>query len=93
MDTDDFRQKRKGCYSKLCASLELFSKASQLGKLSAAQSETFVDHLMQVLTTADNHLQKVALTCLLKCSKKQDFANRTVKLPKYKKLLEGLTDD
>ena len=48
---------------------------------------------MQVLTTADDHLQKVALACLLKCSKKQDFVNRTVKLPKYKKLLEGLTDD
>jgi hypothetical protein len=33
------------------------------------------------------------LTCLLKVSKKQDFLNKTLKLPKYAKLLEGLTDD
>ena len=39
-------------------------------------------------------MQKNALTCLLKCSKKQDsFVNKTVKLPKYAKLLEGLADD
>ena len=36
VDTDDFRQKRKVCYSKLCASLELFSRAGHLGKLSPA---------------------------------------------------------
>ena len=48
---------------------------------------------MEVLTTADNNLQKSALQCLLKASKKKDFANVTIKLPKYAKLLEGLCDD
>ena len=33
------------------------------------------------------------LTCLVKASKRQDFNNPTLKLPKYQKLLEGLTDD
>jgi predicted DNA binding CopG/RHH family protein len=31
--------------------------------------------------------------CLLKVSKKENFNNLTIKLPKYQKLLEGLTDD
>jgi hypothetical protein len=30
---------------------------------------------------------------LLKSSKKQDFDNKTIKLPKYQKLLEGLCDE
>jgi hypothetical protein len=30
---------------------------------------------------------------LLKTSKRQDFDNKTIKLPKYQKLLEGLCDD
>lgn len=48
---------------------------------------------MQNLTTTDDMLQKVTLQCLLKVSKKHDFQNATVKLPKYQKLLEGLCDD
>ena len=46
-----------------------------------------------LLLSAENSLQKNALTCLLRCSKKTDFDNKTVKLPKYAKLLEGLADD
>lgn len=30
---------------------------------------------------------------MIKVSKKHDFANKTLKLPKYIKLLEGLIDD
>lgn len=49
---------------------------------------------MTLLDTADPHLQKNVLTCLIKCSKKTDsFKNKTAKLPKYAKLLEGLADD
>ena len=73
--------------------LELFSKANHLSRLTAKYSEEFVEHLLLLLTTADSNLQKTVLSCLLKCSKKQDFDNKTLKLPKYRKLLEGLTDD
>lgn len=49
---------------------------------------------MTLLMSAESTLQKNVLTCLLKCSKKTDsFKNKTAKLPKYAKLLEGLADD
>ena len=35
----------------------------------------------------------MVLNGLIKVSKKHDFANKTLKLPKYIKLLEGLIDD
>ena len=46
---------------------------------------------MELFLTADDKLQKLVLTGLLKVSKKGE--NKTVKLPKYAKLLEGLLDD
>ena len=49
--------------------------------------------MLDLLNTNDSTLQKNALNCLLKCSKRQNFANKTLKLPKYEKLLFGLTDD
>lgn len=48
---------------------------------------------MSQLQSADDVLQKNILTGLIKVSKKHDFNNQTVKLPKYQKLLEGLCDD
>ena len=49
---------------------------------------------MTLLTSVENSLQKNVLACLLKCSKKTDsFKNKTAKMPKYSKLLEGLADD
>ena len=49
---------------------------------------------MRLLTSQESSLQRNVLTCLLKCSKKTDsFLNRTAKLPKYAKLLDGLADD
>ena len=49
---------------------------------------------MQLLSSQESSLQKNVLSCLLKCSKKSDsFKNKTAKLPKYAKLLEGLADD
>ncbi len=48
---------------------------------------------MDQFQSADDVLQKNILTGLLKVSKKHDFNNKTVKLPKYQKLLEGLCDD
>ena len=51
--------------------------------------------MMALLTSAENSLQKNVLACLLKCSKKtsDSFHNKTAKMPKYAKLLEGLADD
>jgi hypothetical protein len=48
---------------------------------------------MDLLQSADDVLQRNIITGLLKVSKKHDFKNQTVKLPKYQKLLEGLCDD
>jgi len=93
VDSDTFKVHRKTSYSKLCATLELLSKSSALNKLPSDKSEVFIDMLTSLLNTSDTHLQQLVLSCLIKASKKQDFANPTLKLPKYQKLLEGLTDD
>ena len=94
MDSDEFRSQRRTCYSKLCAFFELMSKARSLGQFSPEHSETFIGYLMSLLTTADAHLQKLLLTCILKATKKTlHFNNPTVRLPKYAKLLEALLDD
>ena len=71
----------------------MFSKATSLAKLSAAQSALLIEHLLDNISTSDEQMQKAALACLLKASKKQDFDNKTIKLPKYHKLLDGLCDD
>ena len=93
VESDDFKARRKIAYAKLSAFVELFSKAGQLKKLQEDKSTIFIDHMLDLLNTSDSTLQKNALNCLLKCSKKQNFANKTLKLPKYEKLLFGLTDD
>lgn len=93
VDSDTFKVHRKTSYSKLCATLELLSKSSALNKLPSEKSKVFIDMLTSLLNTSDTHLQQLVLSCLIKASKKQDFANPTLKLPKYQKLLEGLTDD
>lgn len=78
---------------KLTAMFELFSKSSVLNKLNNQHSELLISHYMELLQTADDNMQKLVLQGLMKVSKKHDFANKTIKLPKYLKLLEGLTDD
>ena len=84
VDSEDFRAKRRKCYGKLCALTELLSKASALNKLSPPQTEKLIVHMTHMLNTPENSLQKHALACLLKCSKKtQGFNNTTVKLPAY----------
>lgn len=94
VDSDEFRSKRKMSYGKLCAFVELLSKSNALNKLSPGNTETLIEHLMTLLTSVENSLQKNVLACLLKCSKKTDsFKNKTAKMPKYSKLLEGLADD
>lgn len=92
-DSDDYKVHRRTSSTKLVQYYELFSKASNLNKLSADQSALLISHLMQNLTTSDDIMQKTDLQCLLKVSKKHDFNNATIKLPKYQKLLEGLCDD
>jgi len=72
VDSDEFRSMRKMSYGKLCAFVELFSKANALNKLSAAHTETLIEHMMILLTSVENSLQKNVLACLLKCSKKTD---------------------
>ena len=50
--------------------------------------------MMRLLTSQESSLQRNVLTCLMKCSKKTDsFKNKTAKMPKYAKLLDGLADD
>ena len=94
VDSDEFRAKRKMSYGKLCSMVELFAKASTLNKLSPAQTENLIRIMTRLLSSQESSLQKNALTCLLKCSKKTTtFVNTTAKLPKYAKLLEGLADD
>lgn len=93
VDSDKFKVHRKTSYSKLCATLELLSKSTSLNKLASEQSKVFIEILSSLLNTSDTHLQQLVLSCLIKASKKTDFDNPTLKLPKYQKLLEGLTDD
>ena len=94
VDSEEFRSKRKRSYAKLCALIELLSKASQLNKLSPGQTEKFIEYMMRLLTSQESSLQRNALTCLMRCSKKTDsFKNKTAKMPKYAKLLDGLADD
>lgn len=83
VDSDRFKTYRKTCYSKLCATVELFSKSTALNKLNTEQSSTLISYLTQLLNTSDTHMQQVVLTCLIKASKRQDFNNPTIKLPKY----------
>ena len=51
VDSDEFKTYRHTCYSKLSAMIELFSKASNLNKLNAVQSERLVERLMHLLNT------------------------------------------
>ena len=92
-ESDDFKLARRTSFSKLFAFYELLGKSSHLNKLSSSQSEFLIENYMQLLQTADDRLQKLIVSGLIKCSKKLDFDNKTVKLPKYQKLFEGLCDD
>ena len=92
-ESDEFKLARRTSFSKLFAIYELLGKSSNLNKLSPAQSEFLIDNYLELLQTADDRLQKLIVSGLIKCSKKIDFNNKTVKLPKYQKLLEGLCDD
>lgn len=56
VDSEQFKTYRRICYSKLCATIELFSKSSSLNKLNSEQSKKFIGNLMQLLNTADTHL-------------------------------------
>lgn len=51
VDSDEFKTYRHTCYSKLSAMIELFSKASNLNKLNAVQSERLIERLMHLLNT------------------------------------------
>lgn len=93
VDSEQFKVHRRTSYSKLCATIELLSKGNSLNKLGGELSFKLIELLTQLLNSADSHLQQIVLTCLVKASKKVDFENTTLKLPKYQKLLEGLTDD
>ena len=92
-ESDEFKLARRTSFSKLFAFYELLGKSSNLNKLSPTQSEFLIDNYLELLQTADDRLQKLIVSGLIKCSKKLDFDNKTVKLPKYQKLLEGLCDD
>ena len=52
-DSDDYKVHRRTSSTKLVQYYELFSKASNLNKLSADQSALLISHLMQNLTTSD----------------------------------------
>ena len=70
VDGEDFRAKRRMCYGKLCALAELFSKTTALNKLNPVQTEKLIVNMTRLLNTPEPNLQKHALACLLKCSKK-----------------------
>ena len=94
VDSEEFRLQRRQSYNKLCALVELLSQASALNKLSPAHTEQLIEYMMRLLSSQESTLQKNVLKCLMKCSKKTDsFNNKTHKMPKYSKLLEGLQDD
>jgi hypothetical protein len=41
-DSEQFKTHRKASYSKLCATIELFSKANTLNKLPSEQSQSLI---------------------------------------------------
>ena len=56
VDSEEFRAKRKTSYGKLCALVELLSKASQLNKLSPEHTEKLIAHMTSLLNTSESSL-------------------------------------
>lgn len=56
VDSEEFKHKRKISYGKLCAFIELLSKANALKKLSPEHTQILIEHLLELLMTSEQTL-------------------------------------